>query len=278
MTSSAVTFIPIWGTVDALLVMAHPHCWAKMKVGFFALLLWAGVLASAKGQTVTNGHGVVIYTNTPLGAWLAGLSARAATNNTPGTASGVSSAQVQTTQLEQRLPAPTTRAQALPCKTPQALKAAVQAALQAQDTDSFWKLHCWTNVSTRDEATHKHAAFSENFKQLPGDQFTYSSFGIKGVEPGFNTPQPVRARRALYASASSGSGTNTIPSAEIVGVDQYNIPVTGVITFKIKGSSPSQFDDKPIRFSSDNGVYFGKGPDGNFWLAVGIFVPKAKPP
>jgi hypothetical protein len=102
---------------------------------------------------------------------------------------------------------------------------------------------------------HKHEAFNANFKQLPGDEVTYASFRIKGVESGFNTPRPAGPR----------------------GVIQYNIPVTGVLTYTMKGSSPSQFGGKPTRFSNDNGLYFGKGADGNFWLAIEILVPKAKP-
>lgn len=249
-----------------------------MKATFFALLVWAAVLASAKGQTVTNSHGVITYTNLPLPAWLAGLSAQGATSSTPRVVSSVSTSQVETSRLAAAavLRAPAGQAPTAPCKTPQALLVAVRAALQAQDTNSLWKLHCWTNVTLRDEAWHKHAAFSDNFKQRPGDQFSYSAFRLKGVEPGFNTPRPVRVRRAWYTSASLGSLTNTPLPAEIPSVNQYNIPVTGVITFKIKGSFPSQLDDKPMRFSSDNGLYFGKGPDGNFWLAVYIFVPKAK--
>ena len=250
-----------------------------MKPVLFALLLWIAVLAFANGQTVTNSHGVVIHTNTPLGAWLAGLSDQAATNNPPRIGPGLSTAEAATARLRTEPPRPAraAHAQKLPCKTPKELEAAIQAALQAQDTNAFWQLHCWTNVSTRDEAMHKHAAFNGNFQQLPGDRFAYSSFRIEGVEPGFNTPRPVRARRARNLPTTSGSGTNTDEPAEIVGVDQYNIPVTGVITFKSEGSSPSQFEGRePVRFSSDNGLYFGKGPDGNFWLAVEIFVPKGK--
>jgi hypothetical protein len=151
-------------------------------------------------------------------------------------------------------PAVHTHAQSAPCKTPKELEAAVRATLQAQDTNAFWKLYCWTNVSPRDEASEKIAALNANFKSLPGDQVGYGSFRIKPVEPGFNTPRPLGNR----------------------GATQYNIPVTGVITFTMKGSSPSQFGNKPIRFTNDNGLYFGKGPGGNFWLAVETFVPKEK--
>jgi hypothetical protein len=151
--------------------------------------------------------------------------------------------------------APLTHSQTATCKTPQELEAAVRTALLAQDTNTFWRLHCWTNVSSRDEAMHRTAAFNANFKQLPGDDVTYSSFRIKTADPGINTPRPAGTR----------------------GLIQYNIPVTGVILFTMKGSSPSQFGGKPIRFSNDNGLYFGKGGDGNFWLSVEIFVPQAKP-
>jgi len=250
-----------------------------MKAAFFALLVYAAVLASAKGQTVTNSHGVIIYTNLPLPAWLGGPSAQAATSGTPRLASSVSTAQVETSRpaAAAALLAPAAQVSTAPCKTPKELMAAVRAALQAQDTNSLWKLHCWTNVSPREEAWHKHADFSDNFKQLPGEQFTYSSFRIKGVQAGFNAPRRGRARSDLIASASPGAGTNTLRPALISGVYQYNIPVTGVFTFTIKGSSPSQYDGKPSGFSSDNGLYFGQSPDGNFWLAVETFVPDGKP-
>src|SRR5262249_20173741 len=107
-----------------------------------------------------------------------------------------------------------------------------------------------------DRAMEQTAARNANFKQLPGDEVSYSSFRIKSVERGFNNPRPAGVR----------------------GVVQYNIPITGVITFTMKGTSPSRFEGKPIRFSDDNGLYFGKGPDSNFWLAVEIFVQKNKPP
>src|SRR5262245_8988741 len=89
------------------------------------------------------------------------------------------------------------------------LRDAVKAVLGVQDTNAFWRLTCWTNVSPEDERSHKKASLNANFKQTPQDTVSYGGFSIKSVEKGFGNPTPIGPK----------------------GLLAYNIPVTGVITF-----------------------------------------------
>src|SRR5437870_3559744 len=110
----------------------------------------------------------------------------------------------------------------LPCKTPQELMGAVKSALESQDTNTFWKLHCWTNVSLEDGRWIRKPAYGL-FKTSDDEKILYKSFSVRGVEKGYNAPRPVGPKGSL----------------------QYNIPVTGIITFTSKVTSPPLSEGNP---------------------------------
>jgi hypothetical protein len=131
------------------------------------------------------------------------------------------------------------------CKTPEDLRVAFEACLKAGDTNQFWKLHCWTNVSRSDESMHK--SLTGGSVALPaGEKLLRCKTAIGPPLKKSNTPRPVKKG----------------------GFIRPNIPVTGVIGFSQMFSG----------FAVENFVEFGKGPDGNYWLVVPILVPDTKKP
>jgi hypothetical protein len=145
-----------------------------------------------------------------------------------------------------------------PCKTPKELMKCVQHALQTQDTNLFWKLHCWTNVSPKLERFHKFA-LSSYFKKYPDDRMTFGSFRIL-------PPLPEHTRTVTRRNGSQS---------------QQNLPVEGWITFRQKGTSRleglvgADGLGKRYTFSADGELLFGKAADGNYWLSVIISTPPA---
>ena len=132
-----------------------------------------------------------------------------------------------------------------PCKTPEDLRVAFETCLKTGDTNQYWKLHCWTNVSRSDETMHK--SLTVGSVALPaGEKLLRCKTTIGPPLKQSNTPRPVKK----------------------AGFLKPNIPVTGVIGFSQVFST----------FVVESFVEFGKGPDGNYWLVVPILVPNAKKP
>jgi hypothetical protein len=132
-----------------------------------------------------------------------------------------------------------------PCKTPEDLRVAFEACLRTADTNGFWKLHCWTNVSRSDQITHK--SLTAGSVALPaGEKLLRCRTSIGPPLKQSNTPKPVKK----------------------AGFLKPNIPVTGVIGFSQVFST----------FVVESFVEFGKGPDGSYWFVVPILVPDAKKP
>jgi hypothetical protein len=51
-----------------------------------------------------------------------------------------------------------------------------------------------------------------------------------------------------------------------------------VILFKMRKIIPTQFEGSPIKLASDHGCLFGRGPDGNYWLAVAVMPARTNQP
>ncbi len=136
----------------------------------------------------------------------------------------------------------------LPCKTPQELLSAVRYAFENQDTNLFWRLHCWTNVPPRSEWMHKEI-MGVHFKKAPSDKLTFSSFKIIQPPPGY---------------------TNVV-HFENGGENHFTIPVTGIIVFQKKAKEANE--PTPYNYSvytAGGEAPFGRIPDGTYALAVRV--------
>lgn len=143
-----------------------------------------------------------------------------------------------------------------PCKTPQKLLSAVRYALENQDTNLFWSLHCWTNVPPISERNHK-GVTSVYFKQDASDHLTFSSFRI--IDPPHDYTNTARFRNG--------------------GERYFNIPVTGIIAFREKARKANPvFPSKPLVYSADGEAPFGRTADGTYALAVKADTPGTNPP
>jgi hypothetical protein len=114
------------------------------------------------------------------------------------------------------------------------------------DTNTFWKLFCWTNVSPTDEKIFKATSLGPFVFSMAGQSTKITHCQIAGIDPAYNTPRPLR--RGGFVSPNS--------------------PATGTIRFSQQSSSVSADDEIP----------FGKGPEGNFWLVVEIRIPGTNAP
>ncbi len=124
---------------------------------------------------------------------------------------------------------------------------AVEYALEKQDTNLFWQLHSWTNVPPRSERIHKDITSAIYFKQASTDELTFRSFRLI-------QPAPPRYNKSVR-----------FPNG---GENRWNIPVTGIITFRIKEREVVIPGTGPSRSSVDAEGPFGISADGNYWLAV----------
>ena len=139
-----------------------------------------------------------------------------------------------------------------PCKSPKELLTAVKNTLELQDTNAFWKLHVWTNVPPRDEQLHKTELLNTCFKSPEvGSTISFSAFSIR--------PAPDKATMATLGFA-------------------HNIPLEGMIHFNTRKIIPTQFQGSPIKMAGEHDCFFGRGTDGNYWLAVSITPANAKQP
>jgi hypothetical protein len=78
-----------------------------------------------------------------------------------------------------------------PYKTPERLKGAVEFALVHQDTNFFWSLHCWTNVTPDAERIHRILS-TGLFENSSGDRYKFRSFGFRAPLDGDNVPKRVK--------------------------------------------------------------------------------------
>src|SRR5258706_7578994 len=134
-----------------------------------------------------------------------------------------------------------------PFKTAEELKRAVEFALVRQDTNLFWSLHCWTNVTAQAERIHR--KFSEGlFEKSPRDRYKFRSFGFR--PPFSNDNVPKRRKNGSYS--------------------QWNVPIDGYVFFNQYGRDGESLPGYPhgTKFSADGGLGYGKRPDGTYWLAV----------
>ncbi len=138
----------------------------------------------------------------------------------------------------------------LPCKTPQELLAAVRYSFENHDTNLFWRLHCWTNISEKAERIQR-GVYAVYFKEAPSDVLAFKSF--KSVQP----------PPAWYTNMSKGQSGSTL---------RFNIPLKGVIFFRqhTTRTHESPVLKKPLVSSMDSGgeLPFGVTGDGTFWIAV----------
>jgi hypothetical protein len=144
----------------------------------------------------------------------------------------------------------------LPCRTPEQLLSAVRYALENQDTNLFWRLHCWTNVPPKSQWVHKEI-MSVHFKKALSDELTFSSFKIIQPPPGY---------------------TNVVRFKN--GAERhFTIPVSGIIYFRKKGKEANPiFPSELTIYSADGEAPFGRSPDGTYALAVQAGTPGTNTP
>lgn len=139
---------------------------------------------------------------------------------------------------------------ALPCKTPKELMRAVEYALKRQDTNFFWKLHYWTNVSAERQERRKSSTL--HFKGPQDINISYSDFRLIPAPPDVNK---VRRRK---------DGTEIYP----------NLPIEGLIAYKNRIVSKDVLG-RHIRGEAGGDMEYGRAPDGTWWLTVNVYRPVA---
>jgi len=128
---------------------------------------------------------------------------------------------------------------------------AVEYALTRQDTNFFWKLHCWTNISAERQERRKSSTL--HFKD-PGDiKKSYSNFRLVPVPPDINKVRRRKDGGAIYP----------------------NIPIEGLIAYDCQIVS-KDFLGRRTSGGAGGDIEYGRTLDGTYWLTVMVYGPPSQ--